>query len=346
MLYSEDTRIETLAVHVVGNKSKDEPLMISPGVSPQVADEGLMRTLTAYFLGGFKSEECYNLYHETDLTCNEVWNFAGRIFDDPEAFYEHSVSLAKHLYESGLHPQIKSGEFYAVYFSDCRFGGEPTDALGLFKSETRDTFLDVGHEAEGVRIAAREGIDIKRLDKGAVIFNVEREAGFAVCIVDNTNRTEARYWIDDFLRVRQRQDDYHNTHNALAMCKKYVTKHLSKEFDVSKADQAEMLNDTITYFQEQDNFSLDEFSEKVIRQPEVAESFARFKQEYEQDRDIRIEDEFGISDSAVKKQARSYKSVIKLDRNFHIYVHGNRSLLEQGEDEKGKFYKVYYEEEQ
>ena len=70
------------------------------------------------------------------------------------------------------------------------------------------------------------------------------------------------------------------------------------------------------------------------------------RQEYEQDRDIRIEDEFGISDSAVKKQARSYKSVIKLDRNFHIYVHGNRNLLEQGEDEKGKFYKVYYEEEE
>ena len=36
----------------------------------------------------------------------------------------------------------------------------------------------------------------------------------------------------------------------------------------------------------------------------------------------------------------------QLDRNFHIYVHGNRNLLEQGEDEKGKFYKVYYQEEQ
>ena len=130
------------------------------------------------------------------------------------------------------------------------------------------------------------------------------------------------------------------------MCKKYVTKHLSKEFEVSKADQAELLNETMKYFQEQESFSMDDFSEKVIRQPEVAESFARFKQEYEQERDIRIEDEFGISDSAVKKQARSYKSVIKLDRNFHIYVHGNRNLLEQGEDEKGKFYKVYYEEEE
>ena len=107
-----------------------------------------------------------------------------------------------------------------------------------------------------------------------------------------------------------------------------------------------MLNETMKYFREQDNFSLDDFSEKVIRQPEVIESFSRYKQEYEQERDIRIEDEFSISDSAVRKQARAYKSVIKLDRNFHIYVHGNRNLLEQGEDEKGKFYKVYYQEEQ
>ena len=58
MLYTEDTRIEALAVHVVGNKSKDEPLTVSPELSVQVTDEGLMRTLTAYFLGGFKSEEC------------------------------------------------------------------------------------------------------------------------------------------------------------------------------------------------------------------------------------------------------------------------------------------------
>ena len=54
---------------------------------------------------------------------------------------------------------------------------------------------------------------------------------------------------------------------------------------------------------------------------------------------------FTISESAVKKQARSLKSVIKLDKNFHIYIHGDRELIEKGEDKKGKFYKVYYQEE-
>lgn len=46
------------------------------------------------------------------------------------------------------------------------------------------------------------------------------------------------------------------------------------------------------------------------------------------------------------KQARVFKSVIKLDKNYHIYIHGDRQLIEQGEDNKGKFYKVYYKEEQ
>ena len=64
-----------------------------------------------------------------------------------------------------------------------------------------------------------------------------------------------------------------------------------------------------------------------------------------QEEGIKDSDSFYISDKAVKKQARSFKSVIKLDKNFHIYVHGNRSLIEQGEDEKGRFYKVYYNEE-
>ena len=50
--------------------------------------------------------------------------------------------------------------------------------------------------------------------------------------------------------------------------------------------------------------------------------------------------------SAIKKQARSIKSIIKLDKNFHIYVHGSRKLIEQGADEEGrKFYKIYYKEE-
>jgi len=38
-------------------------------------------------------------------------------------------------------------------------------------------------------------------------------------------------------------------------------------------------------------------------------------------------DEFDISKEALKRQTRFLKSVLKLDKNFHIYIHGNRELI-------------------
>ena len=124
-----------------------------------------------------------------------------------------------------------------------------------------------------------------------------------------------------------------------------MTKQLPSEFEISKADQAETLNRSVQYFKDNDEFSIQEFTETVLEHPEVIESFQSYKERYQTERDIEIGDSFAISNDAVKKQARSFKSVIKLDKNFHIYVHGDRRMIEQGEDEKGRYYKVYYNEE-
>jgi hypothetical protein len=82
-----------------------------------------------------------------------------------------------------------------------------------------------------------------------------------------------------------------------------------------------------------------------MEHPAVIQSFNQYKENYQQKHELDIADDFTISESAVKKQARIFKSVIKLDKNFHIYVHGNQNLIEQGSDENGKFYKIYYEKE-
>jgi hypothetical protein len=63
--------------------------------------------------------------------------------------------------------------------------------------------------------------------------------------------------------------------------------------------------------------------------------------------EIELPDNFDISVQAVKKQVRVFKSVLKLDKNFHVYIHGDKSLIEKGVDEKTgkKYYKIYYDEE-
>lgn len=333
--------IETV-LHKVGNKGTEDGIFYSN--KPLSMDEDLKTTLIDYFIPAFKSEEFFHFYHEEDLNENLVFQAVSTIFEDNGSLYEQSKILAQHLYEHSTHPKIKSGEFYTIYFRGF-LNNEPIDVVGLFKSENKDTFLRVQTNEDGIKLQTEEGINIHKLDKGCLIFNRNKEEGYAVSVVDNTNRSDAQYWIDDFLKLRQRRDAYSNTQDVLTMCKDFVIKELPLQFKVNKTDQADFLNKSVSFFKEKENFDMQEFTDEVITQPDIINSFNQYRNHFQHERDIEIDDQFAISDNAVKKQSRAFKSVIKLDKNFHIYVHGGRNMIEQGEDDKGKFYKVYYKEE-
>ena len=335
--------IKNMALHFVGNKQADDGVICSKGLL--FTNDEMRNILHEYFLQVFLAEEQFHFIHETDLKYNEVYGMVSEIFDDPESLYINSIKLAKHLYEKSDHPKIKAGEFYVVHFTDCSIGGNHCDAIGLFKSENKDTFLRVRTSEEGLDLTPEQGINTKKLDKGCLIYNLERENGFLVTIVDNTNRSDAHFWTDEFLHVFQKANEYFHTSTMLSMTKNFVTKALPQQFEVSKADQADLLNRSVTFFKEKDTFDMDEFTNEVMEQPAVIESFHKFKNDYTQRENIEIADNFEINGTAVKKQTRAFKSVIKLDKNFHIYIHGDRDLIEQGEDEKGKYYKVYYNKE-
>lgn len=336
--------ISSIALHCVGNKSAEEGTHFSAQLL--TLNEELRELLSTFFLNSFTTDEYFEIFHESELELNEVYTYVSRIFDNPEELYEQSINLAKHLYEQSTHPKIKGGEFYTVYFKDCLLDGEAVDAVGLFKSENKDTFLKVLREDGNFNLESEQGINIKKLDKGCLIFNTERENGYVVAVVDNTNRgIEAQYWIDDFLHIRQRKDEYANTQNIMSLTKDFVTKELPNEFEVTKADQIDLLNKSLQFFKEKETFDIEEFANEVIEQPEVIEKFHQFKQEFEEESQIVIDDQFTISESARKKQQRSYKRIIRLDKKIQIIIDGNRENVEQGEDERGKFYKVYYEKE-
>lgn len=192
-------------------------------------------------------------------------------------------------------------------------------------------------------------ININKLDKGVLIFNIEKENGYKVVVIDKTNggQEAAVYWKNQFLQLKIRNDSFNQTSNALGIYKNFITQKLDDEFEMSKADKIDLLNRSMKYFKEKDTFDMDEFTGEVIGNPKAIESFKTFKNQYEQEFDSPIADTFEISDNAVKKQSRIYKSVLKLDKNFHIYIHGNKDLIERGFDD-GKamnYYKVYFKEE-
>jgi hypothetical protein len=341
----EEIIIQHIALHKVGNTTNKDSIRFSKDELD--LEDDIRALLKHYFLSPFKTESRYHFSHESDLNLNEVFFYARQIFKDSDTFFNTSISLAKHLHAQSTHPKIKFGEFYVVLFDNCVVEGRKTKALGLFKSESRETYLKVVTTKDNYNINSDEGININKLDKGCLIFNLEEENGFIVEAVDHLNKTETHFWFDEFLHLVERKDAYYQTDNALAMTKKFVTSYLPHRFDMDRTDEAEILNNSARYFREHDTFDLDAFSNEVLDHPDLANTFKSYKTEYEQEYKIQIDDHFDISDRATKRQAKNFKSVLKLDKNFSLYIHGDRRYIEKGRDEEKNmnFYKLYFNEE-
>lgn len=350
MIFAEKAHIKQLVVHHVGNKQHGERFVLS-NRNIDLSDEMRHELLKQFFTQNFqKQHEVYRFFHPNDdLNLNEVYTFAHKIFKNEDAFIPSSVDIAKYLYQVTEHPNIKSGEMYVALFDEIQIEGEAHQALGIFKSETKDSYLKVYPAAEGFEIDyEQDAISIHKLDKGCLIFNTEHEEGFKVLVLDQASRNqEAVYWKDDFLGLKVRNDNYQKTHQFLNVYKQFVTENLEESFEVSKADQIDLMNKSMKYFKENENFSMQKFGDEVIANPHAMDLFVNFKQNFEQEFDFQIEDEFAIATEAVKKQSRIFKSVLKLDKNFHIYIHGDKNKIEKGfDDERGlNYYKVFFDKE-
>ena len=73
-------------------------------------------------------------------------------------------------------------------------------------------------------ILLEEGVNVNKLDKGCLIFNVNEEEGYKILLVDS-NRYDTKYWTEQFLGIDALADDAFFT-------KKYTTR--SEERRVGK----------------------------------------------------------------------------------------------------------------
>jgi hypothetical protein len=338
--------LNSMSVHFVGNKSTMDKIILSKnGIE---IDDETSALLTNYFLHKFENVfDQFKFHHSTSLQYNEMYNYVNQIFNNEGDCHEISVNIANQLYESSVHPKIKPGELFVCRFSNCELNGKYLDAIGIFKTENKASFFEVKNVKQSFDIQYKEGIDVNKFDKGCLIFNKNKDDGYEVLILDNQNRgEEAQYWKEIFLGLQQKENIYLQTNQFLGIAKDFVTKQLGDEFEVSKADKIDLLNKSVEYFKTHDEFKKEEFEEEVFVNKELIKSFRNYDESYRQSHDIELDDNFEISPQAVKKQARVFKSVLKLDKNFHIYIHGNRDMIEQGIEPDGrKFYKIYFNQE-
>lgn len=337
--------LQYLITHHVGNKLRDEKFILSSEATT-IEDE-TKSFLLKYFLLPVKTEEFYSFTHPIKIEFNDIFTVVEKIFSSSNEFLLSSQNIAKLLYEQSMHPRIKEGELNIAYFSNVVLDNEVVEAIGIFKSETDVPFIRMKNQKSKFIINHDYGFEIKGMDKGCIIFNTDKQNGYKILIIDNASKlVEAQYWKDDFLKVKPIRNEFHQTNQFLGIAKNYVTKQLSKEFEVSKADKIDLLNRSVEYFKTHESFDKKEFEHEVLQGTGIIKSFQNFDSTYRQDNEIELLDNFEISPQAVKKQARVFKSVLKLDKNFHIYIHGDRELIEQGVEKDGrKFYKIYYQDE-
>lgn len=335
--------LDRLVVHFVGNKTNGDGVRFSNVLTQFGKIEGCIKHL---IISNFKLDELYCFYFLPNLELNPVFQFVSLIFEDQSTFIEQSQNSARYLYDKSINPQVKAGELCFSYFKNCEFNGENVNCIGIFKSENKETVLKVSSLRDGFELTNEKGINTNKMDKGCLIFNTKKKDGFVVALVDNTNRTEAQYWKDEFLKVQPINDEYHQTKEFLNIAKNFVTKQFSDDVEVNIADRIEFLNRSVEYFKKRDTFNKNEFEQEVFQNNDLIDSFRKFGETFRKENEIELSDSFDISPLAVKKQAKIFKKVLKLDKNFHIYIHGNRDLIEQGIDENGrKYYKIYYQKE-
>ena len=342
MIYKEYVKMTQCVVHRVGNKLMMDGVDVSE--SALEMDETLSGILMNYFISPFKSTEAYRLGHTSDVELNTVYTYVKTVFEDSSKLYDYSVKLAQYLYDQSTHPNINGGEFYVVYFKDFIIDGVTTDAIGLFKSETKESYLKVYSKNGTYEMACDEGISINRLDKGALIFNTDEENGYVVAVVDNIGRGKsAKYWTEDFLGVKPRKNEYSQTENLLTICKKFIVDEQQKAV---KMDSALQMSKTIAALQ-QPHVNIRELASEVFEDETKATQFVNYAQSYCNKHDITMDEEFDTSEEAIKKIRLGNVSKIRLDEHFTIDIKGGEKYIEHGFDDERKmaYYKLYYREE-
>ncbi|WP_267739692.1 nucleoid-associated protein [Myroides injenensis] len=347
-----NAHVETLSIHRVGNKSRNEAFFLSE--EPYKLNDEIAPLLKEYFFKPFreKEENFYQFAHDVDLEFNEMYNYAGEVFNAPSVNTLHEVSkkITKHLFEQSNHPHIKNGEVYVAYLTNVSIDNNVVDAIGVFKSEIKTDFLQFNENGSNLEMILQQGINLNKLDKGCIIFNYKKEEGYKILTIDS-NKYDARYWLEHFLSVDIFQDEAFMTKKYLKFCQDFAKEVVLPAED--KKEEVMFMNRSVNYFAKNDEFEETNFLNEVIENPDLISEFKNYKVDKGEKYSIEDTTSFPIANNAVSDVRKKIKNVINLDTNIQIKLdfinpESADKFVEKGWDEEKQmyYYLVYFNKEQ
>lgn len=177
--------------------------------------------------------------------------------------------------------------------------------------------------------------------------NSNEEDGYKILNIDKTNpKGDARYWKEDFLNISLSGNDYTYTSDYIKLTSNFLKNRKPLDEVLEKGEEVKVLSRSQDYFKNNDKFEEDEYKKEVFQDNRLINAFDNYKEAWQEKTNRPLAQAFDLDDLAVNKQSKVFRSVIKLDRNFHIYVHGDSDKIMKGVDENGKkYYILYYNEE-
>lgn len=346
-----NTTIESISIHKVGNKSRNEAIFLSD--EPFKVTDEITPLLKEFFLKPFrdKEESYFQFAHDVDLDYNLIFNLTNQFFLQKEEILQHVITkqITRHLYEQSNHPHIKNGEVYIVHFTNLSIDNEVVDAIGIFKTEIKSDFIELEENESHLEMILKQGISLDKLDKGALIFNYKKEEGYKVLTVDS-NRYDARYWLEHFLGLDVFQDENFLTKKYLKFCQDFAKEVVLPAED--KREEVMFMNRAMNHFAKNDEFEETAFLNEVMDNPDFIPEFKNFKVDKGEKYSIEDVSTFPISNTAVSEARKKFKSLIELDTNMTIKLdfinpESAEKYLEKGwdADREMYYYLVYFNSE-
>ena len=336
MVNGKEARVESFVLHRVGVEN------VLSDYSAALQGEEEQEFLRKLFLRPFANMAGTAEFDHAVASEYNVLHGLARAIEQGEDLVAGSVAIARHLIDVSQHHNINSGDLFVVKLTNVELSGAGYDALGIYKFDEKEVFLESQVKGRSLVMNLKRGLGNSKPNKACLVVFTEGE--YTLFVIDDHVNTE--YWQKDFIGHRPKKDHVNSTHQVLDMTRTFITEQLPQQFEIAKADQIDLLNRSVQYFKSHTEFDQEHFAQEVFQEQGVVSSFKQFGERFQETHDLDIGDTFAISPQAVKQQARVFKSVLKLDKNFHIYIHGDRNRIEHGVDEQGrKFYKIYYDQE-
>lgn len=326
--------IKLATIQVVGNKTRGEGLSAASALA-DVSESS--EFLTQLVEKSFTMDDLKRFSYIESVELNPVYQFVSKIFDDIETFLKQSVNIATFLYDQSIHSNIRSGELY-VLLLECEYKKEPVEAIAILKSEKKDPFLATDNDGREISVRTIYGTGLKGLDKGCLVLNVERENGYVVGTVDNTNNgSDAQYWTDSFLHVTNCDDDYHETVKLTEM----LTAFSKQVAEQNAAEGAVVAKKATELLKKGEAVQVEELADRICVTGEQREQFASLRQEFEEEHGGFAEAVNVVAKAASRKPV-SRMNTLRIGDTFEVKVLTPEARMEQGKDDGGRYWKLYW----